>query len=69
MKHGNLWKKGRTKVTHRYSLASATPATSEPSLHNYALCGPNNNSYSTGPGKVINDGECGCRENQMAATW
>ena len=37
--------------------------------YNYALCGPNHNSYSTGPGKVINDGECGYRESQMAATW
>ena len=37
--------------------------------YNYALCGPNHSSYSTGPGKVINDGECSYRESQMVATW
>ena len=36
--------------------------------YNYAVCGLNHDSYSTGPGKVINNGECGFRESQMVAT-
>ena len=36
--------------------------------YNWALCGPNHDSYSTGPGKVTIDGEGGYLESQMVAT-
>ena len=68
MKHGNLLKRLYQGYTQMFTGVH-DPGHQRAQSYNYALCGPNHNSYSTGPGKVINDSECDYHESQMAATW
>ena len=68
MKHTNLLKRSYKGYTQMFT-GVRDPGHQRAQSYNYALCGPNHDSYSTGPGNVTNDGECGYRESQMVATW
>ena len=67
MKHANLLKRSYKGYTLMFTGVHDAGHQRTQS-YNYALCGPNNDSYSTGPGKVTNDGECSHHESQMVAT-
>ena len=64
MKHTNLLKRSNKGYTQMFT-GVRDPGHQRAQSYNYALCGPNHDSYSTGPGKATNDGECGYRESQM----
>ena len=64
MKHTNVLKRSY----NGYTPGVLDPGHQRAQSYNYVLCGPNHDSYSTGPGKVTNDGECDYRESQMVAT-
>ena len=67
MKHTNLFKRSYKGYTQMFT-GVRDPGHQRAQSYNYALCGPNHDSYSTGPGKVTNDGECGYGESQMVET-
>ena len=69
MKHTNLLKRSYKGYTQMFTGVRDRAGHQRAQSYNYALCGPKHDSYSTGPGKVTNDGECGYRESQMVATW
>ena len=66
MKHTNLLKRSYKGYTQMFT-GIRDPSHQRTQSYNYALCGPNHDSYSTG--KVTNNGEYGYRESQMVATW
>ena len=57
MKHTNLLKRSYKGYTQMFT-GVRDPGHQRAQSYNYALCGPNHDSYSTGPGKVTNNGEC-----------